>query len=163
MKTYCIPIFASLVIEAVSFGQTSTGPFMANGIKIGEVDQDSATVWMRLTKDQTYRLDGETWEKDDEAVPAGKALGDMQYSAIGATGEVRVSYWPNSNRSKRITMDWVPVTAKRNYSVAVKVEGLSPWTRYNLEVEGRGLGETRPSVELMGVLGLLPIGTRRKR
>ena len=156
MKTYCIPIFASLVIGAVSFGQTSTGPFMANGIKIGEVDQDSATVWMRLTKDQTYRLDGETWEKDDEAVPAGKTLGDMQYSAIGVTGEVRVSYWPNSNRSKRITLDWVSVTAKRNYSVAVKVEGLSPWTRYNLKVEGRGLGETRPSVELMGAFRTAP-------
>ena len=40
------------------------GPFMASGIKIGEVDQTSAIIWARLTENENYRLDGREWEKD---------------------------------------------------------------------------------------------------
>ncbi len=150
MKSFSLILLASAALAATSCAQQPDGPRMANGIKIGEVDQDSAIVWMRLTQNETYRLDGETWSKDDEAVPDGLTLGDMQHSAMGAEGEVRVTYWPESNESATRSTDWIRVTPARNFSAAVTLEDLSSWTEYTLKVEGRPVGASRPSVELAG-------------
>ncbi|NDH16247.1 MAG: hypothetical protein EBY48_04060, partial [Opitutae bacterium] len=37
--------------------------FFANGIKIGEVTQDSAILWTRLTRHATAHIDGEKFRK----------------------------------------------------------------------------------------------------
>ncbi len=162
MKPLFLYLIVGSALGSVSQAQNNPGPFMANGIKIGEVDQNSAIVWMRLTKDETYRLDGATWEKDDEAVPAGKTLGDMQYSAVGAVGEVRVSYWPERDKRNTVVLDWMPVTSKRNYSADVRLAGLTPGTRYALKVEGRPTGGSRSSVEVEGGFRTAPKANEAK-
>lgn len=150
MKLRSIILPALLSIGFASCAQTPSGPYMANGIKIGEVDQDSAIVWVRLTQHESYRLDGATWDKDDEAVPEGKTIGDMQYSAVGAEGEARVTYWPVSDPSRKIELDWVRIGSSRNFSAAVNLENLNPRTEYALKVEGRSLGGSKPSISLEG-------------
>jgi len=157
MKRFALFLLTLTAIYTTSVAQRGeSGPYMANGIKIGEVDQDSAIVWMRLTKDETYRLDGATWDKDDEAVPEGMTLGDMQFSALGAEGEARVSYWPESDKSKAVNLDWIPISSMRNFSTAVQLEGLSSWTSYVLKVEGRPRGSSESTVELMGAFRTAP-------
>ena len=43
--------FLTIVMLATApFAAASEGPYLATGIKIGEVDQTSAIVWVRLTK-----------------------------------------------------------------------------------------------------------------
>lgn len=66
----------------------------ANGIRIGEVDQDSAIIWTRLTKESFINPDGARFlEAGAHPVPAskqlppGKTLADME----GAVPEASVS------------------------------------------------------------------------
>jgi len=141
-------IYSLVTASAVS--RANDGPHMANGIKIGEVDQTSAIVWVRLTQNESYRLDGREWEKDDEALPPGLTIGDMQYSAAGSEGEVRISYWAAGGSGKVESSRWSPVNAKKNFSGKFQLKGLSPGTDYTLKVEGRSTGGSENSIEVMG-------------
>lgn len=128
----------------------SQGPFMANGIKIGEVGQTEAIVWARLTENESYRLGGREWEKDDEALPPGLTIGDMQYSAAGSEGDVRIAYWTMGDPGRVKSTDWLPVSPKKNFSAKFLIENLNPGTEYILRVEGRPNRGSQASVEVMG-------------
>ncbi|MBT7866913.1 MAG: hypothetical protein HN763_11235, partial [Opitutales bacterium] len=56
MKTPLLFFISLIVVASAACLQAAKGPFLANGIKIGEVDQHSAIVWIRLTRDATYNL-----------------------------------------------------------------------------------------------------------
>ena len=90
----CVLMWASEVLAA--------GPYQATGIKIGEVDQDSAIVWTRLTQNPTLKLDGTPFiEAGQHVVPAskqlpeGKTLADMEGAVPGKAGHVRFSWRKN--------------------------------------------------------------------
>ena len=110
MKTFITAAFfyssISLFVALLN-AVTNDGPFMASGIKIGEVDQTSAIIWARLTENENYRLDGREWDEDDEALPAGLSIGDMQYSVAGSEGDVRISYWPTLSPAKAARLQWL--------------------------------------------------------
>jgi len=150
--------FAILALFLIAAPQVRPeGPYFANSIKIGEVRQHSAIVWTRLTKDPTYNVKGEAWEKDDEAVPEGKTLGEMAYSAVGSEGEVRVTYWPKGKAKAKRSTEWEPVDPKRNYTRAFQLEGLSSWKDYVLKVESRAIGSNRVSSSVDGALKTAPL------
>ena len=46
--------------------ETANTPYQANGVKVGEVTQTSAIMWMRLTKIPERRNHGYVLNKDDE-------------------------------------------------------------------------------------------------
>ncbi len=154
MKTLLILFVSLFAIGCAAFAKA---PFMANGIKIGDVDQSTAIVWVRLTQNATYNLKGEAWSSKAEAVPEGKSIGDMEYSAAGAQGEARVSYWPTGNPKETITLEWEPVDPKRNFTAQVKLEGLSPWTEYSLKVEARGQGQSKAASKIEGGFKTAPL------
>lgn len=154
MKT---PLLLFVFLFAIGCATHAESPFMANGIKIGDVDQHTAIVWVRLTRNATYNLEGEAWESNAEAVPSGKSIGDMEYSAVGAQGDARVSYWPTGNSEETITLEWEPVDPKRNFTVQVKLEGLSPWTEYSLKVEARGQGQSKEASTIEGGFKTAPL------
>ena len=155
MKTSLLFIVSLFVLASFASLQADEGPFLANGIKIGEVDQHSAIVWVRLTQDATYNLNGEPWNSKAESVPEGKTIGDMEYSAVGAAGEARVTYW--SNKKDKVVLDWAAVDAKRNFTTAIQLEGLSPWTEYSLKVETRAPGDLKAANEIRGKLKTAPV------
>ncbi len=99
--------------------------FMADGTKAGEITQDSAIVWTRLTRHPERNTAGIPFpavkgklppeiENDPQLTPyelnalrvsapvsadrqlAGHALDDMEGAVPGATGTVQVTYWPEA-------------------------------------------------------------------
>ena len=127
MKTPLLFFISLIVVASAACLRAAKGPFLANGIKIGEVDQHSAIVWIRLTSDATYNLKGEAWSLNADSVPEGKSLSDMEYSAVGAAGEARGSYWPKAKASDKVVFACVALDPRRNFTVAGQLEGLSPW------------------------------------
>jgi hypothetical protein len=66
--------------------------FFANGIKIGEVTEDSALIWTRLTRHATAHVDGVKFRKTPKhapQTPAGKSLTDMEGAVPGIAGSVQ--------------------------------------------------------------------------
>lgn len=111
---------------------------MATGIKIGEVDHDSAIVWTRLTRHAERNAGGKPFDQDDGK--DGKGLEDLDArrgSAPGASGEVRVAYWLTSAPDQRIATEWLAVDDKADYTRQLHLEDLAAGAHYALLVEGR--------------------------
>jgi len=112
----------------------AAGPvYMVNGIKIGEVTNDSAIIWMRLTRNPS--MDPETkWGRVVTGVP----------------GEVRVSYWPNEDENLRNETPWVTVDIDKDFTRQLHLAELIPATDYSVLVEGRPLENVENISRLQG-------------
>ncbi len=124
--------------------------YMADGIKIGEVRQDFAIVWTRLTQNEQRNIHGLAFGPKDEAVPAGHALEEMEGSVPGAAGEVRVLYWPQGSQDRSQATPWQAVDPQADFTRQFRLTGLAAGTRYQLKVEGRPAGGTEPTCALAG-------------
>lgn len=114
----------------------------ANGIKIGEVDQDSAILWTRLTQNPTIKMDGAAFiDAGSHVVPAtkqlpeGKTLADMEGAVPGKAGFVRMSWRKDGNAP--VVTQWIEVGSSTDYTCRTKLEGLEPATRYQVLVESK--------------------------
>ncbi|MBN1506910.1 MAG: alkaline phosphatase D family protein [Sedimentisphaerales bacterium] len=137
-------VIAAIVHIPVVAGQDN-GPFMADGIKIGEARQDSAIVWTRLTRHRERNIDGLAWATKDDAVPRGRTLDDMEGSVPGAAGEVRVIYWPCGSQKDRQATPWQAVDPSRDFTYQFTLHGLAAGTQYQLEIQGRPTNAAEPS------------------
>lgn len=143
-------IFISLILLTfVSSGcnavdQTKTDAvYMANGIKIGEVDAGSAIVWTRLTKRPERNINGKPFPKRKNPWDK-KNQGDYFYdlevmdaAVPGIGGQVRFTYWAEGNIDKKITTAWMPVDPDKDFTLQTKLENLLPGTKYKILAEGR--------------------------
>ena len=109
-----------VLFSLTAFSQAA--PFQANGIKIGEVDQTSALVWVRLTSVETGNHEL------------------LSGSAPGMTGEVRVIWWEKDNFSTLTDSEWQTVTDQRDYTTQIELTGLNPLTEYVLLSQSRPTG-----------------------
>lgn len=133
-----------------------TGPYFGNALKIGEVTQDSAIIWTRLTQTRFFNTQGRSWveypvdsgkKKSDgtpkmeyhSKMPDGATLADMEFSLMGAPGQVRLTYWPRHDRKQAVSQDWMPVGNDRDHTTQIVLENLQPGTRYDLVMEARSL------------------------
>lgn len=113
---------------------------MANGIKVGEVDQTSAVVWTRLTANPERNVDGEPFDKSikkPEEQPEYPDISRMESSVEGVTGEVQVVYWPKGDKDSARTTPWQLVTAESDFTHQFRLEKLKPGSDYELQVKGR--------------------------
>jgi alkaline phosphatase D len=138
-------------------GASAEGYF-ANGIKIGEVDQDSAIVWTRLTRNPAMNLDGAAFLKTKNHVvpaskqlPAGKTLDDMEGAVPGAAGEIQITW--QAAGEKPVSSDWKIAAEKTDFTTRFYLAGLQPATDYSVKVESKsgtafkGRFKTAPAVE----------------
>ena len=146
-------------------------PFMASGVKIGEVTGSRAIIWTRLTQTPDYKTDGVDFlpraEKVElgrlgpehgygNQVPQGKTLEDMNTTVPGAPGEVRLAYWRADAPNERSRVGWTAVDDQRDFTKQFLLEDLRPGTSYRLRVEGRPLGSASPAVALDGEFATAP-------
>jgi alkaline phosphatase D len=130
--------------------------YMANGIKIGEVNQNSAIVWTRLTKHKERNIDGLAFTLRSEGVPEGHVLDDMEGSTPGIAGEVRVTYWPEGSENKARSTSWESVDIHADFTRQFKLSDLSAGTTYQLRVQGRAIEATELSCTTYGSFKTAP-------
>lgn len=112
----------------------------ANGIKIGEVDQDSAIIWARLTRNPALHLDGAKFKEvgnhpvpASKQLPEGTVLSDMEGAVPGAPGKVRLTW--QAGGGKPVSSDWKTVDAATDFTTRFELTGLKSSTGYALKVE----------------------------
>ena len=144
LATICLTVVLSVT------GAKRASVYLADGIKIGEVRQDSAIVWTRLTKNEQRNMHGLAFGPTDEAVPAGHTLEEMEGSVPGVAGEVRVVYWPGETQDRSRATSWQAVDPEADFTRQFQLTHLAAGTRYHLRVEGRPLHATEPTCTLSG-------------
>lgn len=147
------------------------GPYLATGIKIGEVTQSEAIVWARLTStpqrvgndapmpDIRYRDEktGELIENrsgrpnmvPEVIFPDGYTMDNIQGAVPGCDGKVRVKY-RQSGASDWVVTDWKQASKAADYAVQIKLKGLQPGKRYEVLVEAGRKDASDPSASLAG-------------
>jgi alkaline phosphatase D len=125
--------------------------YQANGIKIGEVTQDTAIVWTRLTASSDPHLPGIEWadvRKPDgrSPVPDGKTLADMEAAVPGANGSVKLSYWYRGSPDEKFGTDWVDVDPQADFTHQFRLTALRPGAICQLAVQCRSADGTMGQV-----------------
>lgn len=113
---------------------------MANGIKVGEVDQTSAVVWTRLTTHPDRNIDGQPFDasiKKPEKQPAINDISKMRASVEGAAGDVQIKYWPKGDQASALTTQWQSVSSDTDFTHQFRLQKLKPGTDYELQVMGK--------------------------
>jgi alkaline phosphatase D len=150
---------------------------MATGIKIGEVTDSKAIVWVRLTKNEnrvdfgapmpkiSYTLAG-TGEpivdmkyRQRDAVPSvefpdGSSVDTIEGAVPGAKGFVRVHYKPEGDAEFQITA-WEKVDPEADFTQQFRLTDLRPGTQYVIEVE-YGAKEDKTSNTFAGTFRTAP-------
>ncbi len=137
------------------------GPFFGNGIHNGWADQNSISIWTRLTKEPEMNMEGTPFltltkkEADKYAeltdvellhskqIPEGLELKDMEGACLGAEGEVQLAFQIEGNSDSRKVLKWQKVDAAKNYTTQWKLGDLKPDSEYSIEVQSRE-GEGHP-------------------
>ncbi|MEK7996577.1 MAG: hypothetical protein AAB403_22475, partial [Planctomycetota bacterium] len=161
--------FTKIVVMVTSLAMCGCGkalagaPYQTTGIKIGEVTDNSAIVWTRLTRDSQrlgteapmpevrYR-DRKTGALLDKPAggrpnstpvvtfPANSTIETIEGAVPGAPGKVRVLYKAVAASDWKNT-DWRDVDPKRDYTCQFRLKDLQSDTRYQLRVEAKGEAE----------------------
>ncbi|MEM7144046.1 MAG: alkaline phosphatase D family protein [Verrucomicrobiota bacterium] len=154
MKGFLFLVIAALTVLVVGFtGVVSggDGPQQATGIKIGEVGEDSAIVWTRLTEVEAWEAAPQV--KEIKSLKEGSeemaAAVDL-WAVPGTEGEVRVRYWPVGGEKSAKETAWEAVEVEKDYTRAFLLEGLQGGTTYELKVEGREAGSDEVSSTVEG-------------
>jgi len=137
--------------------------YMANGIKIGEVDSTSAIVWIRLTKHPERIIDGTPFP--DRKNPLNdKNRGEYVYdlekmdgAVPGINGQVRLSYWPTGSKKQRKKTDWQWILSDMDYTLQMKLDGLLSGTEYSIAAEGRRSQNNKTSCKVKGGFKTAPL------
>ncbi len=131
------------------------GPYFGNGFHNGWADQQSITLWTRLTALPELNKSGvyfkeisneEHWrlrklsnihELHAAQIPEGYALSEMDGSCPGFMGEVKLIYHAEDDPNNRIESSWSPVDSLQNFTIQWRLDNLKSDTRYNVELLAR--------------------------
>tara|TARA_B100000809_G_scaffold8645_1_gene8306 strand:+ start:360 stop:1841 length:1482 start_codon:yes stop_codon:yes gene_type:complete len=166
-------IFGALIV-LLSFVSCDTlkktdGPYFGNGIHNGWADQNSITIWTRLTtipdlnksgilfkeipkpaSDSLARIyDKETFHSLQ--IPEGATLDQMDGSCPGTAGEVKLTYYPQNDRSDKIETKWNAVDPSKNFTKQWRLTGLTASTSYAVEILARKDEQSVVSDTIKGV------------
>ncbi len=123
----------------------------ATGVKVGEVTDTGAIVWMRVTARAGRNADG-TVRKGPLmlAVPKGVSPDTFEGACPGAPGRVRFRYATKEDLSGARETPWADVTEKTDFSHQFRLTGLKPATVYHYAAETAGPGGTPQHAPLRG-------------
>ncbi|MCK5135529.1 MAG: alkaline phosphatase D family protein [Bacteroidales bacterium] len=144
-----------LLISSCSSNDITDGPYFGNGFHNGWADQHSIVIWTRLTLRPEMNLGGQqfiplTQEQHSKLrncrnrdsihlaqIPDSLTLDDMEGACPGATGEVKLKYYPMIDPGVTIETPWEKVDPDKNYTMQWKLEGLEANTRYQVDIYAR--------------------------
>ncbi len=111
----------------------------ATGVRVGEVTDRSAIVWMRVTAKATRNQDGIPRRGPvGPPLPAEVRVEDLEGACPGAPGRVRLRYGTREDLRDARATAWVEVSAARDYSHQFVLRDLKPDTTYYYSAETAG-------------------------
>lgn len=172
-KLKLITFFAVLILGSCRT-KSADGPFFGNGFHNGWADQTSIVIWTRLTKISEGKSDGtdflEPSSKERKRlindgtpeeimkaqIPDGLSLDQMIGACPGAPGEVKLTYYPLTDKENRNETDWVAVDNDKNFTKQWKLENLLPGTKYVVKIQARQNKNSKISDETEGAFRTAP-------
>jgi alkaline phosphatase D len=159
----------------------SDGPWMATGIKIGEVSQTEAIIWVRLTEnpervgddaslpDVKY-IDPESGNLIERlgrpdmtpvvTYPEGYSIRNIQGACPGSQGMARVKY-KIVDEARWKSLDWQKVEPEKDFTYQFPLSGLTPGETYELMVEAKPLKGRKVSASLEGEFKTAPLADKQ--
>ena len=123
----------------------------ATGVRIGEVTDNSAIIWTRLTSAPTRRI----VETPDS--PEDKATAKLIEGACpGAPGQVRLRYGTHPELKRAAATDWMKVDANTDFIHQFALSGLKAGTVYYFAGETKG-EDGKTNGELRGEFQTAPL------
>lgn len=170
-KIACICIWWSPLAFAQDPGIASS-PYLATGIKIGEVTDSTALVWTRLTlrskrnsdsapmveflyKDGSRGIKNQWKEVVEITYPPGLSVADIRDAVPGTTGQVLLRFRPK-DQSRWLQTGWQDVDPNEDYTHVFPLHNLSAGTDYELRVMSRSATGGKPGQVLEGVFRTAP-------
>ena len=166
-----------VVVVLVSCQTINTkGPYFATGIKIGEVTQSGAIVWVRLTKNATrvssdapmptikYKdpKSGELIERKGrpDAIPVvnypeGYTINTIQGACPGSKGKARLKF-KRADEQDWTQLDWQKVDPGRAFTSQFILSGLTAGKEYEIFVEASPMESTKVSSSIKGKFKTAP-------
>ena len=148
----------SLIVALTLLPSPATAANLAMGFKVGEVTQDSAIVWARITANAERNWDGvdvsgRAGERAVEYTPLEIGVDEIQGATPGAAGDVRFTWSVNQDFSDAHTSGWLAVDPDADFTRQFELTELAPDTQYHLKVEARPTESDEPSATLTGSFG----------
>lgn len=110
----------------------------ATGTRVGEVTENSAIVWTRLTKEAVRNNDGLVIKKRRGTKPAHVAVSDLEGACDGAAGRVRLVYGTKEDLRDAVPTDWLKVSEETDFIHQFPLTDLAPDTAYFYASETTG-------------------------
>jgi len=166
--TKIFPFIFFLFVLAAGCKEETTGPFFGNGFHNGWADQNSVVIWTRLTKNPEMNRTGPAFLVPDAAehrmldsladpdliyqnqIPEGFSPDEMEGACPGMGGEVKIVYYPLRDPEQRIEKPWTSVDVTKNFTKQWRFEGLTPDTKYVVEIDARENEKTEISDHISG-------------
>lgn len=175
---WAVTVLMTLVFSSCQNGTKHDGPYLGNGFHNGWADQSSVVIWTRLTKNAEGNVAGQKFmiptgkehkELDISAdaerifkaqIPEGYTLDQMEGACPGASGEVKLTYYPVGKEAEKVETEWVTVEDDKNYTRQWKLEELAAGTQYVVKVEARKDKDAATSDSLEGLFNTAPAGDK---
>lgn len=148
-------IITSIVIVSLVSLCRADGPFLASGVKVGDVSGESAVVWVRLTA-EPKRREGIVLKGPVTTLPAGVNVNDLQGAVPGSPGRVRVRFGTRDDLSDSTATSWTSGAADKDFTCVIKITGLEPATVYHYVVEAAPPTDDSVSASLRGRFETMP-------
>lgn len=108
----------------------------ATGVKVGEVTQTSAIVWMRVTAKASRNAEGIVLKGRATALPPPDLnVDELIHACPGAAGRARLRYGTNQDLSDAVVTPWAAVQGEDDFTHQFRLEKLRPGTVYYFSAE----------------------------
>lgn len=127
--------------DATQAADEARAVYQATGVKVGEVTENSAIIWTRLTAKPTRNNQGVVIPEQRGKEPRPKvtvAVEEIEGACPGAAGRVRVRYGTQSDLSDAREMAWVDVSIETDFTHHFSIADLQPATEYHFAVDTTG-------------------------
>lgn len=136
------------VVSAGAFATAEAGPFQATGTRVGEATENSAIVWIRLTKHPQRNNDGVMFakkvdKKNDQ--PTVIPVEQIEGACPGMAGRIRLRYGLKQDLSDAIETEWIDVTEATDFIHQFKLSGLKPDATYHYTSQAKANSESETS------------------
>lgn len=146
-------------LQGLVRGAESEGPHQATGTRVGEVTEDSAIVWTRLTKHPVRNNEGVVFSKKvdkQNSAPVKVPVEKIEGACPGMPGQVRLRYGLKQDLSDAVETKWIAANETMDFIHQFKLTGLMPDRTYHYVSQASNAANDRVQSEFRGKFSTAP-------